>query len=302
MLKTARLSYIVVTPAHNEEAFIERTIASMLSQSVRPQQWVIVNDCSSDNTQSIVERCTAGEDFIRVVNLARPGGRHFGNKVRAFNRGLEEVIHSEYDLIGNLDADISFKPDYFENIIREFTADHRLGIAGGMVHTCIEGTYVSQKVSLDSVAGAVQLFRRECFEAIGGYVPLARGGIDAAAEITARMKGWKVRTLADQQVLEHRRTGSAAAGPVLARLKEGRRMHSLGYSFPFFLMRCLYRSLERPMVVGSTAALLGFIINAAGGNGCVLPPEVVRFLRLEQRQKLKRMLGLAPSVAGTVQS
>jgi poly-beta-1,6-N-acetyl-D-glucosamine synthase len=284
--------YVIITPAHNEEAFIAKTAESMVAQTIRPMKWVVVNDASGDRTREIIERFAREHSFIELVNLDRAAGRHFGNKVRAFNAGFERVANLDYDFIGNLDADISFGPVYFENILRQFEIDPKLGLAGGMVHSCVEGQYESQEVALDSVAGAVQLFRRKCFEQVGGYRPLPNGGIDAAAEIAARMHGWGTRTFAEFQVLEHRRTGSATARPLAARVKEGRRMHSLGYSLLFFLFRCLYRSVKKPVILGSGAALYGYLASALARSPLALPPEVVRFLRNEQYGKLKRAFGL----------
>ncbi len=283
-------SYVIITPAHNEERFIGNTIRSVTSQTVKPVKWIVVNDGSTDSTAEIVEACRSEHRFIELINVRRSGERHFGNKVNAFNLGLAQAHRLEYDYIGNLDADISFGPHYFEEILLEFGRDRSLGIAGGMVSSSVNGRFVRQDVSLDSVAGAVQLFRRACFERIGGYLPLPQGGIDSAAEIMARMQGWQVRTFPELCVLEHRRTGSAKAGPLAARVQEGRRLYALGYSLSFFGLRCLYRSLKQPMLLGSLAALYGFLRGMFGREAIVLPPEVVRFLRAEQRQKLLRKI------------
>lgn len=227
--------YVIITPAHNEESLIENTIHSVIAQTVRPLAWVIVNDDSVDGTGKIVERYAADYSFIRLINLRRSGGRHFGHKASAFNRGLTEVQDLNYQYIGNLDADLSLEKDYFGRILHEFMHDSSLGVAGGMISSRIGDRFVSQNVALDSVAGAVQLFRRDCFEQIGGYPALPQGGIDAAVEIIARMKGWKVRTFPKCVVLEHRRTGSSKAGPLGARVREGRRLYSLGYGLFFFV-------------------------------------------------------------------
>jgi len=234
-LKQPVAPYAIITPAHNEEALIENTIRSVIAQTVRPLIWVVVNDDSVDGTGKIAERYASDYGFIRLINLRRSGDRHFGHKVSAFNRGLSEIQGLNYQFIGNLDADISLQKDYFERVLHEFARDGQLGIAGGMVSSRIGGKFVSQEVALDSVAGAVQLFRRDCFEQIGGYLALPLGGIDAAAEITARMRGWKVRTFPKIGVLEHRRTGSSKAGPLGARVREGRRLYSLGYGLFFFV-------------------------------------------------------------------
>ncbi len=286
-------NYVVITPAHNEDAFIEKTIASVLAQTVRPLKWVIVNDASTDHTREIVERYSMERSFIQLVNVERPTGRHFGNKVRAFNQGLVEMRDLKFDYIGNLDADISFEPTYFENILHQFAKDAKLGIAGGMIHSRLGDEYVSQEVALDSVAGAVQLFRRACFEQVGGYLMLPYGGIDTAAEVTARMKAWTVRTFPEFRVLEHRRTGSATERPLASRVKEGRRMQSLGYGALFYFLRCLYRAKEQPKVVGSCAAFWGFLASKFSGEPIALPPDAVRYLRAEHRAKLKRLLHLS---------
>jgi biofilm PGA synthesis N-glycosyltransferase PgaC len=285
--------YVIITPARNEAAFIEKTIQSIINQTVKPLRWIVVNDGSTDSTAEIVARYKSNYGFIELVSVERSGDRHFGNKVNAFNLGLEKARHIEYEFIGNLDADISLDPDYFEKLLSEFRKDHALGLAGGMVSSLTNGEFVRQDVSLDSVAGAVQLFRRMCFEQIGGYVPLPLGGIDAAAEIMAGMKGWGVQTFPNLRVLELRRTGSAKACPLGSRIREGRRLYALGYDFWFFCIRCLYRLMEQPRIFGSGAALFGFLQGLFKREPLVLPTEVVHYLRAEQRGKLwRKLMGL----------
>jgi poly-beta-1,6-N-acetyl-D-glucosamine synthase len=283
-----RPKFVVVTPAHNEEAFIERAILSMIGQTARPTQWIVVNDGSTDRTRDIVARYAAAHPFITLVDMVRSGERHFGNKVHAFNLGLSQCRTDDYEYIGNLDADITLDHDYYELVLLEFSSDARLGIAGGMVSTRIGGEFVSQEVALDSVAGAVQLFRRACYEQIGGYRPLPRGGIDSAAEIIARMHGWRTCTFPKLRVLEHRRTGTATRPPLASRVNEGRRYHSLGYGFLFLTMRCIYRALERPRLIGSLATFIGYLQASFLRSPIALPPDAVRFLRTEQHGKLMR--------------
>jgi poly-beta-1,6-N-acetyl-D-glucosamine synthase len=287
-------NYVIITPAHNEEAFIEQTIHSMIQQTVRPLRWVIVNDASTDHTGDIAEKYAREHPFIKLVNRTRDAGRDFGKKVHAFNRGLEELRDLRYDCIGNLDADMTFEPLYFENILREFDADSELGIGGGIVYTKFTDTFVTYDTTLDSVGGKVQLFRRECFEVIGGYRPLKFGGIDATAEIMARMHGWKVRKSLRNRVFEHRRTGFAYGKPMVAMLRDGRKFYSLGYDPIFYLLRCIYRLRDYPFLLGSGAALLGYLCSMIRRQPVVLPSEVVAHLRAEQRTKLKRLLCLRP--------
>lgn len=283
--------YAIVTAAHNEAAFIERTCASMAAQLVRPCRWIIVDDASSDDTPRLLAAFAAAHPgWVEVVRMQRTPGRDFRHKVNAFNLGLTRAQDAGFDFIGNLDADIELPAGYYATMLKHFALEPALGIAGGVVHSCIDGLYVDQKIAADSVAGAVQLFRRECFERIGGYRPLVQGGIDAAAEILARHAGWTVRNFPEVAVLEHRRTGSAAGAPLRARLREGRRLYALGYAFSFFAARCVRRALERPPVLGSATAMLGYVAAALRRDPRSLPSEVVTYLRSEQRRKLARLL------------
>ena len=286
------VKYVLITPAHNEAAFIEKTLQSVISQSILPMQWIIVNDASTDGTEEVIRRYSSQHDFITLVNHKRRGDRDFGGKVRAFNQGLTMLQDLDYQFIGNVDADVSFDESYFKNILGKFQSNQRLGIGGGIIYTKIENKFVTHDETLDSVGGAVQLFRRECFESVGGYIPLQNGGIDAAAEITAKMKGWEVRKFPEYPVYEHRRTGTASARPLTAKIREGRRFYSLGYGTLFYVLRCVYRMTDRPVILGSLAALLGFFQSMIRRTPVVLSPEAVSFLRSEQRKKLKRGLRL----------
>lgn len=286
--------YVVITPAHNEQAFIEKTIRSMVAQTVRPIKWVIVNDGSTDRTGPIVEGWAKQHGFIQLVNLRRDEGRDFARKALAFDAGFKEIRKLTFDFIGNLDADISFEPDYFQNILKEFASDPKLGISGGIVYTKFTDKFVSYDTTADSVGGKVQLFRRECFEAVGGYLPLKHGGIDTAAEIMARMNGWIVRKSFENKAFEHRPTSFAWGTPLKAKMREGSHFHSLGYDPIFYLLRCIYRLKEYPFVIGSGAALFGYIASMVRQHPVVLPAEIVNYLRTEQRAKLSRVFRLCP--------
>jgi glycosyltransferase involved in cell wall biosynthesis len=285
-------AYVIITPAHNEEEFIEKTIQSMIQQTVRPLIWVIVNDASTDHTGEIVETYARNHVFIKLVNRTREAGRDFGKKVYAFNRGLEEIRDLNYDFIGNLDADVTFEPQYYKKILFELQKDSKLGVAGGQVFMRVDNKFVTCDETMDSVGGQIQLFRRKCFDDIGGYRPLKYGGIDAAAEIMARMKGWKVRKVFENPVFEHRLTGFASGRPWKARMHEGRRFYSLGYGPMFYVVRCVYRLKDPPAILGSVAALLGYIWSMLSRQPIVLPLEV-RHLRAEHKNKLKRAVGWA---------
>lgn len=281
--------YIIITPAHNEEAFIEKTIQSMIAQTVLPLLWIIVNDGSTDRTAHIVRQYASQQGFIRLIDIDQNLTRGFASKAVAFNRGLAEARKYDCQYIGNLDADILLEPGYFEGILGELEKDSMLGIAGGIVFTNINGKFFTTDEAIDSVGGAVQLFRRACLDAVGGYLPLQYGGIDAAAEIIAKMNGWKVRKFPIRKVFEQRRTGSAHASPLRAKVREGRRFYSLGYSLLFYLARCIYRIKDPPFLIGSVAALYGFMESLIIRRQILLSPDIVAYLRTEQMKRLKRL-------------
>jgi hypothetical protein len=189
-----------------------------------------------------------------------------------------------------LDADVSFGPEYFSNLVRSFESDASLGITGGTIFTKIGSNFVTHDQTLDSVAGAVQLFRRACFEEIGGGLPvLPFGGEDAALEIIAKSKGWKVEKSLADRVDEHRQTGTGAAAPIVACFRLGQRFYSLGYGALFFVARCLYRIPDEPILIGSCAQFCGYVAAALERQPMHLPGEVIRHLRREQLGKLRRV-------------
>jgi biofilm PGA synthesis N-glycosyltransferase PgaC len=284
------MKYALITPAKNEAAYIEKTILSVMSQSVKPVRWVIVDDASSDQTAEIVARYALQYSCITLAGVQNTATRNFGRKVDAFNRGLNCLADVDYDLLGNLDADMVMGPDYYENVIREFERDPRLGISGGVVYVPNGDRYVNYDATWDSVAGAVQLFRKDCFREIGGYLRIPTGGIDAAAEIMARKHGWKVRKVPNNPAYEQRPTGFAHGKPWRAAYKEGVHYHTLGYSSLFYFFRCLRRMGNSPRVIGSMLGLAGFLWAKLRRHPISLPPDAVAYLHSEQLQKLRDQL------------
>ena len=174
--------------------YVRKTLESVPAQTVRPVRWVVVSDASTDDTDAVAREFAQRFDFIDFARREDRTARDFSSQVYAQRFGCERLKSVEYDFVGMLDADISLEPDYYERILRKFHENAKLGIAGGFVHEEQRGVFRSRKMnSVHSVAGGIQLFRRECFEAIGGYMALKWGGMDTVAEIMARMRGWEVR-------------------------------------------------------------------------------------------------------------
>jgi len=182
-------AYVLVTPAWNEAEFIEETLRSMVAQTVLPLKWVIVSDGSTDGTDEIVRQYTSRYDWIELVRTPERAERHFAGKVHAFNAGWDRVKGLPYDIIGNLDADISFEQDLMEFLLARFASDTELGVAGTAFIEDGAVLYDYDIVSREDVSGQCQLFRRQCFEEIGGYTPSKIGGIRFHGSLCSRHEG-----------------------------------------------------------------------------------------------------------------
>ena len=292
--KREHAEYVLITPARNEAAFIELTLKSMVAQTLKPLRWVIVSDGSTDGTDDIVRQYAKDNPWIELVRMPERKERHFAGKVHAFNAGYERVKALDYGFIGSLDGDMSFDEGYFEFLLSKFSANPRLGLAGTPFQ---EGnvSYDYRFVSIEHVSGACQLFRRECFESIGGYTPVKGGGIDLIAVLTARMKGWQTRTFPEKASIHHRNMGSAKHGPLATRFKDGEKDYVLGGSPAWEIFRGLYQLSKRPYVLGGCALVGGYLSAALRRKERSVSPELMAFRRREQMSRLKGFLLRRPA-------
>jgi len=280
--------YALITPTRNEEEHIGRTIEAITAQTVQPVKWIIVSDGSTDRTHEIVESYAAEHSFIDLLCLKERKGRDFAAKVKAFNLGRDQLNDVDYDFIGNLDADISVGPDYYEAILAEFGKDDTLGLAGGERYDLYQGEFIKFNKAGNSVGGCVQLYRKECFDATGGFIPVEFGGEDAIAEIMARMHGWKVKSFAKEKIFHHRETGAMNKNALRTRFREGIKDYLIGYHPLFELLRCVYRAKQkRPLIVGGILSMGGYCWAWIRGYKRPVPDHMVKFLRKEQMERIR---------------
>lgn len=284
-----QLSYVLITPARNEEAYIEKTIQSVIAQTVRPVKWVIVSDGSTDRTDILVKKNIDSNRWIQLVRMPEHRDRHFAAKAHCFNAGYQSVKDVSYDIIGNLDADITFDKTYFEFLLNKFAENKQLGVAGTPFS---EGNshYDYRYASTEHVSGACQLFRRECFEKIGGYIPIKGGGIDWTAVTTARMKGWETRTFTERTCFHHRKIGTGDSNTLIAQFKYGQKNYFLGGHPLWQILRSIYQMTNKPYVIGGLLLFAGYTWGFLSGMERPVSHELMEFNRSEQMERLKKIL------------
>ncbi len=262
-------NYIIITPARDEESFLELTAASVISQSVPPIEWVIVDDGSSDRTPAIVRRYARTYEWINPVYFPRSGPRINGfGPMRAFHAGLNALRHKNWNFLVKLDA------------------DSKLGIVGGLIVVDSNGTLTIERHPSFHVRGATKIYRRECWDAIGGLID--GPGWDTVDEVKANMLGWRTSTLHHLKIRQHRATG-AAAGWFRNAEKNGRANYVAGYHPLFMLAKCCCRALKFPFFIQSVALMHGYVKEYVHRQPRVTDPFLISYIRSQQMRRLMGM-------------
>jgi biofilm PGA synthesis N-glycosyltransferase PgaC len=276
--------YVIITPARDEEANIQKTILAVVGQSVLPAQWIVVNDGSRDSTPAIIDRAAELYPWITPVHRSDRGFRQAGGGVIAtFYDGYSAMNVPDWDFIVKLDADLNFAPDYFERCLAEFDKDPRLGIGGGGIyHDTPTGLKLEQNPAFH-VRGATKIYRRECWDQLGGLLKAA--GWDTIDEVKANMLGWNTRTFPMLQVSHSRYTG-AADGAWKDSVKNGFANYVTGYHPVFMLVKCLRRLALKPYFIGSIGLAWGFIKGYCKGARQAQDPAFISYVRSQQMRRL----------------
>jgi glycosyltransferase involved in cell wall biosynthesis len=280
------ISYVVVTPVRDEEAYLPLTIASMASQTILPREWVIVDDGSRDATAKIAADACARYPWIKLVQRSDRGYRKWGaGIIEAFYSGFDQLSCQDWEFMSKLDGDLSFPPDYFELCFRKFREEPTLGIGGGVLYHDEGGKRVLEKHPLFHVRGGVKIYRRACWDALAGL--WVGPGSDTVDEVKANMLGWGSRSFPDIAMTHLRYTG-AAWGRWGGLVKDGKIDYVTGYHPLFVAAKLLVRLGRRPIVVGAAAHAYGYLSAAMQRMPQVDDRNVIRYLR---RQQLARLVG-----------
>jgi glycosyltransferase involved in cell wall biosynthesis len=293
-------SYILMTAAHNEARFLPDTIESVLAQTVRPRAWIIVSDKSTDETDRIAAAAAEAHSFIRFLRFENPlprspypmGGISW-KKVSALRAGLATLGEAyadrdAWDYLGNLDADVTFAPDYFATLMARMQASPNLGMVGGFIYHSSDGREWPYFVNPEVVGGPSQFFRRAAWEQIDGYVPW--GQEDAIAQIMMRMHGWRVRSFDDLRILHHKTAKEKSRNPLRGKFHTGEMERAMGYHPLYAAAKCVGNLRKRPVILGSLFQFSGYAWAAWKNLRTELPADVVAFNRRQQLQSLRNRL------------
>lgn len=279
----------MISAVRNEAKHIERVIAAVAAQTRPPDLWIVIDDASSDGTAEILERLEPAVGFLRVLRVDTDGPRAQRDRLavaaeaRAFNRALGTVDWRGYTHIGKLDGDVELPPIYLERILEEFAGDRRLGIAGGSLVERSGEQLRRVRIPEYHVHGAVKMYRRDCFERVGGIEQ--RLGWDTIDETYARMRGFATRSLPDLVALHHRHSATAD-GALRGRARHGTCAYILRYDPLWVAARSIKVATARPIGLSGLAFLYGYLSGPARRVERVEDDAFKRFVRRELRARL----------------
>jgi biofilm PGA synthesis N-glycosyltransferase PgaC len=286
---TPKQTYIIISPVKDEELFIEKTIESVRRQTIKPLQWVIVDDGSRDGTPAILARHASEVDWITVLRLETPAQRWsggseirpflagLGTEIRPFYAGYELVRDQKFDFIVKLDCDLAFGPDYFEQLLRRFSEDPKLGIASGAYWE--KGKNGWQRIRMPGyhAAGCSKMVRNACFRDIGAFVQSQ--GWDTVDQIRAQMSGWKTRHF-EELKLHHLKAEGSSIGFLRTSVNSGEVYYMTGGGLFFFSLKFFHRLiLGRPVILGAFGMLFGLLKSRISGRSRLVNTSEANFYR-----------------------
>jgi len=287
-----KFKYIVVTPTKNEEKYIEKTIISMLNQRIKPIKWIIVDDCSTDRTAEIVSSYCEKYDWIELYHLNRNKGRRPGSGViEAFEFGLHQVKNVDYDYIAKLDSDVMFDSDFFAKILTAFKQDTNLGICSGAWHDLVGEKPVLKPMFSKHTAGQTKVYRRDCYEDIGGLIHFK--GWDLYDNICANVRGWESKWLPDARHI-HLRPEGIEKGRITEEFNIGRYEGRLRYSLFFAAAKAFKRMMAQPYIIAGLAQIFGCLYGILFMH-CIGTKEERKYLRSQQYQRMNQSLNYVKS-------
>lgn len=236
------MDFYIVIPAHNEEDSIVLTLESLINQSLKPKQIVIVNDNSTDNTQNLVETYIAKYDWMSLVNIVSSEKHLPGSKIiNAFYQGYE-LLDKNYDVICKFDADLIFPENYLKQLAEHFKSSQKIGMVSGFCYIKNNNEWVLEDLTRkDHIRGALKAYRKACFLQIGKLIPSM--GWDTVDELLAKFYDWEILTDETLQVKHLKPTGSTYNKA--AKHLQGEAMYKMRYGLVITIISGLKLALKK---------------------------------------------------------
>ena len=254
---------VIISPCRNEEEFLPDLITCMENQTLKPVEWIVVDDGSTDKTAEIVNEAAKRNDWIRLVQKEDRGERSVGpGVVETFYYGYERLNTKDWDYICKMDGDLKLPAEYFERLLTYFDKDEHLGAASGKLFLELdEGGYAEERTSDETVWGCTNFYRRKCFEDVGGFVKQVMW--DGIVFHRVRMEGWRTRSIYDEKlkIIDRRIMGSSHKSILFGRRRWGMGQYFMGTHPLYILVVGVYRSFERPFILGGINIVLGYFIS-----------------------------------------
>lgn len=292
-MKTA---YVLVSPCKDEGKYIEKTLISVQNQTIQPVQWIIVDDGSSDDSMEIVERYRATMPYIKIVRREPQTGRNVGaGVILAFNEGYKH-IDVAYDFVCKFDVDLDLPPKYFETLLIKMDQDPLLGTCSGKAYyiDTKTGERRSELCGDEASVGMTKFYRRECFEAIDGFV--VQVGWDGYDCHRARWFGWRALSWdeSELQFIHLRPMGSSQKNINKGRIRHGKGQYHIGTHPVFFLASSAFRSFkQKPYVIGTLYSIFGYLKAAYDGENRFGDKDLTKFIQDYQLRALTHGKGEA---------
>ena len=284
--------YVIISPVRNEENFIKTTIESVINQTITPDEWIIVNDGSTDNTAEIIKTYTEKYSWIKLFNQSDRGYYYPGTGIiRVVQFGFDQLSVKDWDFVVKLDCDISIENQYFEKLLSEFKQNPKLGIASGSIYLREGNKEIKENSQPDHPWGASKIYRRECFKVINGWKAIP--GWDLADLLTAQMNGWETRCFDEYKIYHFRQTGMRRTGITNGRFLWGRFQYRYGYSLLYIFLKSIIWLKQPPFIIGGIGIFTGYIYAAIRGEEKLFDPEMRKFLRKKHRNYLKQKMNIS---------
>jgi len=270
------MNIYIIIPVFNEEKYLEKTIDSIVTQTLLPKKLILVNDNSTDNSENILKKYSKEFTWIKYINIKSKQAHVPGEKViRTFYKGLEK-LDSNYDVICKFDSDIILPKNYLESIINIFNGDSKIGIAGGNLYIKKKNNWVYEKISSKNhVRGPIKSYRKKCFEDIQGLRKSI--GWDTVDVLIAQYHGWKIKT--DKTLLVKHLKPTGANYTYNSKFLQGEALYKMRFGIILSIISVLKTSINTGRFLMIFFAKIGYINALIKRKEKIVTKEQGKFIR-----------------------